>query len=72
MHGYLSGKAVQKVIFPLISRRSCINIKTVRNAGDGSDPTAMEVEDGLCYSTRIKGQSICPARFRKEPQKKAV
>ena len=45
---------------------------TVRNAGDGPDPTAMEDEDGLCYSTRIKGQSICPARIRQEPQKKTV
>ncbi len=43
-----------------------------RNAGDGPDPTAMEDEDGLCYSTRIKGQSICPARIRQEPQKKAM
>jgi len=72
MDGYLSRKAVQKVICKLIHRWSCINIMTVRNAGDGSDPTAMEVVDGLCYSTRIKGQSICPARIRQEPQKKAV
>ena len=72
MDGYLSRKAVHKVICTLINRWSCINIMIVRNTGDGSDPTAMEVEDGLCYSTWIKGQSIYPARIRKEPQKKAV
>ena len=49
-----------------------LSTMTVRNAGDGPDPTAMENEDGLCYSTRINGQSICPARIRQEPQKKAV
>ena len=45
---------------------------TARNAGDGPDPTAMEDEDDLCNSTRIKGQSICPAGIRQAPQKKAV
>ena len=45
---------------------------TVRSVGDGFDPTAMEEEDGLCHSTRIKGQSICPARIRQTSPKKTM
>jgi len=42
-------------------------------AGDNRpDPTALEDEYGLCFSTWIKGQSICSARIRQAPQKKAV
>jgi hypothetical protein len=48
------------------------SIMTAKNAGDGPDTTAMEDEDGLCYSTRIEGQGICPAGIRQESPKKAV